>query len=138
MSRLAYIIASTQSNLDENSKSELDSHANMIVVGKHCIIFDRTGKTCSVNSFSPSAGTMNEVPIVDAAIAYDCPIKGQTYILLMRNVLSFPKLSKNLIPPFILREGGVIVNECPKSQAFDPTVDDHSLHFVDADLKNPS
>ena len=75
---------------EEEPTSDLDSHANMIVVGKHCTIFDSSGKTCSVNSFSPSTGTVDKVPIVDAAIAYDCPIKGKTYILLMRNVLSIP------------------------------------------------
>ena len=107
----------------------------MIVVGKHSIIFDTAGKTCTVNAFSPSAGTVDEVPIVDAAIAYDCPIQGKTFILLMRNVLSIPELSHNLIPPFILREGGVIVNECPKSQSLDPGKEDHSLFFSDAGLR---
>ena len=107
----------------------------MIVVGKHCIIFDTAGKTCTVNAFSPSAGTVEEVPIVDAAMAYDCPIQGKTYILLMRNVLSIPELAHNLIPPFILREGGVIVNECPKSQSVDPSKEDHSLFFSESGLR---
>ena len=136
VSRLASLISSASSELEDDcSASELDSHANMIVVGKYCTIFDSTGKTCSVNAFSPSAGTIHEVPIVDAAVAYDCPLNGKTYILLMRNVLSIPEISHNLIPPFILREGGVIVNECPKSQAVHPTDEDHSLFFSDADLR---
>ena len=46
---------------------------------------------------------------------------------------SIPELSHNLIP-LILREGGVLVNECPKSQAINPTIDDHSLYFLDAAL----
>ena len=120
---------------EEEPTSDLDSHANMIVVGKHCTIFDSSGKTCSVNSFSPSTGTVDKVPIVDAAIAYDCPIKGKTYILLMRNVLSIPELSHNLIPPFILREGGVLVNDCPKSQSVDPDINDHSLFFSESGLR---
>ena len=137
VSRLAALIASASSELeDDYSASELDSHANMIVVGKHCTVFDSTGKTCSVNAFSPSAGAIHEVPIVDAAVAYDCPLNGKTYnILLMRNALSIPEISHNLIPPFILREGGVIVNECPKSQAVHPTDEDHPLFFPDANLR---
>ena len=71
----------------------------MIVVGKQCAIFERTGKTCSVNAFSPSAGTMHEVPIVDAALAYDFPLIGKTYIFLVRNALYIPEISHNLLPP---------------------------------------
>ena len=29
-------------------KSELDSHANMVVLGKECFVFESTGKTCNV------------------------------------------------------------------------------------------
>ena len=107
----------------------------MIVVGKHCLIFDNTGKTCTVNAFSPSAGKVNDVPIVDAVIAYDCPIKGKTYLLLMRNALYIPEVKQNLIPPFILREGGILVDECPKSQSISPTLDNHSMYCRDADLR---
>ena len=40
------MIASASSELDvEYSTSELDSYANMIVIGKHCAIFESTGKT---------------------------------------------------------------------------------------------
>ena len=135
-SRLASLIASATSDLfHESSTSELDSHANMIVVGKQCAIFERTGKTCSVNAFSPSAGTMHEVPIVDAALAYDFPLIGKTYIFLMRNALYIPEISHNLLPPFILREAGVIFDECPKSQAEHPTVENHSLFFPESDLR---
>ena len=107
----------------------------MIVVGKHCTVFDTTGRTCTVNAFSPSAGKVNDVPIVDAAVTYDCPIKGKTYLLLMRNVLHIPEIDHNLIPPFILREGGILVDECPKSQSINPSIDNHSLYCRDADLR---
>ncbi len=30
------------------TRSELDSHANMVVLGKDCFIFESTGKTCNV------------------------------------------------------------------------------------------
>ena len=107
----------------------------MIVVGKHCTVFDTTGRTCTVNAFSPSAGKVNDVPIVDAAVAYDYPIKGKTYLLLMRNVLHIPEIDHNFIPPFILREGGILVDECPKSLSINPSIDNHSLYCRDADLR---
>ena len=86
------------------SRTELDSHANMCVVGKHCIIISRSGKTINVGTFSPSAGSLSAVPIVNAAIAYDCKRTNQTYLLVLRNVLYVPEMEENLILPFILRE----------------------------------
>ena len=44
-----------------------------------------------------------------------------------RNVLSVPSLEHNLIPPFILREAGLIVNDTPKIHKEDPTMDYHAL-----------
>ena len=76
----------------------------MVVVGKHYIIFDDTGKTCTVNVFSESIGKLDNVPIVDAAVAYDCPYQCKTFILLMRNALHILELEINLLPPFIVRE----------------------------------
>ena len=97
------------------SKSELDNHANMVVAGSECVVFDDTNKTCTVNSFSESAGRLDNIRIVDTVMAYDCPFRSKTYLLLMRNVLHISELPLNLLPPFIMREGGIIVDECPKS-----------------------
>ena len=72
--RLQALIASANSDDfvdDIGSRTELDSHANMVVVGQNATIFDTTGKTCTVNSFSESAGKIEHVPIVDAVVAYD-------------------------------------------------------------------
>ena len=35
-------------------KSELDNHANMVVLGKEYFIFESTGNTCKVEPFSPN------------------------------------------------------------------------------------
>ena len=85
-------------------KSELDSHANMIVLGKECFVFESTGKSCNVEPFDPALGTAQGVPIVDAAIAYDCPFIYETYILIIRNALYIETMQYNLIPPLIMRE----------------------------------
>ena len=111
------------------SRTECDSHANMCVVGKHCIIISRSGKTINVGTFSPSAGSLSAVPIVDAVIAYDCRRTGQTYLLVLRNALYVPEMEENLISPFILREAGLIVNECAKQHRpfGEATDDDHAI-----------
>ena len=55
-------------------RTELDSHANMVVVvGSNCFGFDSVqDKTCEVEPFDPAIGTAKHVPIVDAALSYDC------------------------------------------------------------------
>ena len=72
------------------SRTELDSHANMIVVGQNATVIDDTGRTASVSPFNPSYKAMKEVHIIDAAIVYDCPHSGLSYILLCHNALHVP------------------------------------------------
>jgi len=51
----------------EDSRTELDSHANMAVVGSNCIIVHNTGKSAQVSPFTSDLGVLQNVPIVDAA-----------------------------------------------------------------------
>ena len=97
-----------------NSKSELDSHTNMVVLGKHSFVFEGTGRTCNVKPFHSKLGLVENVPIVDGAVAYDCPYTRTTYILIARNALHLPSMEYNLIPSFIMRAGGVTVNDTAK------------------------
>ena len=120
-----------------NPRSELDSHANMMVVGKNAFIFESTGRTCEAKPFSEDLGVIKNIPIVDAAIAYDCPYTHECYILLLRNALYLPNLVHNLLVPFIMREGGVRVNDRPKIHSDEPSVSDHSLEFPNSDLRIP-
>ena len=50
--------------------SELDSHANMVVVCKHALVTAHTGKAVEVQPFSPDCETMESVPIVDAVVKW--------------------------------------------------------------------
>ena len=38
----------------------------------------------------------------------------RTYILTVKNALYVPSMSHNLIPPFIMREAGLVVNDVPR------------------------
>jgi hypothetical protein len=57
---------------NETSRTELDSHANMPVVGRHAYIISDTGTVADVIPFTPDY----EIWIVDAAIQYDSPYDG--------------------------------------------------------------
>ena len=109
----------------------------MVAVGKHCVIFDDTGKICTVNAFSESAGKLDNVPIVDEAVAYGCPYQCKTFLLLMRNALYVPELEINLLPPFIVKELGNQINECSKIQTSDPSIDHYSMYIPSCELRIP-
>ena len=56
---------------------------------------------------------------------------------MVKNNLHVPSTDYNLIPPFIMRSGGVVVNDVLMIQCEDPAVDDHCVSFVDSDLRIP-
>jgi len=114
----------------EESRTDLDSHANMPCMGKNALIITDTGKVIPVNAFTPDYEAM-DVKIVDVALKYECPFTGMVYILLVKNALSVPSMQHNLIPPFMLREAGIMVNDTPKIHVINPTVRDHAITFTD-------
>ena len=122
--------------INVESCMELDSHANMPVVGKHAYIIAETGKKVDVSPFTPDYKPLT-VPLVDATVKYDNPYNGKSYILVLRNALHVPLMDNNLIPPFMLREMGVTVNDIPKIHKEVPTVDDHAITFVETGFRIP-
>jgi hypothetical protein len=97
----------------EDPKTELDSHANMVVLCCNCFVFKWSGKSCNVQLFDKNLGMAKDVPIVDTAIAYNCPYCFETYILLIQNRLYLLSLEDNLILPFIMQQRGFNVNDVP-------------------------
>ena len=81
----------TDETLDNDSRTELDSHANMVVVGRNSVILNDTGRTASVNPFTLVYEALN-IKIVDAAVTYTCPYVNKTYLLVIKNVLYVPFL----------------------------------------------
>jgi hypothetical protein len=124
----------TQDGERVQSRTELDSHANMPVVGKNAFVLAETGRTCEVSAFTPDYEPM-KVKIVDAALLYECPYQGTVHILVIRNCLHVPTMVNNLIPPFIMREAGIVVNDRPKIHSDDPGVDDHSIFFPESEFR---
>ena len=88
---------------EDMSTTQLDSHANMVIIGHQATVLEHTGKCTDVRPFSNDCSKLESVPIVDAAVAYDCPYSMETYILAIKNALHVPSMEHNLIPPFILR-----------------------------------
>ena len=113
---------------ENGGRTELDSHANMSVVGKHAYVVSESGRVAEVSPFTPDYTPM-VIPIVDAAIMYVDSVTGVEYILILRNVLHVPSMENNLITPFILREQGIIVNDKAKLHVTNPSENDHGIVF---------
>ena len=70
----------------ENEKStyfertDLDTHANTVVLGRQCHVLNCSGKTAEVHPFSPNYEAL-QVPIVDVVIQCDDPYSGETSML---------------------------------------------------------
>ena len=125
-----------EQNHDLELRTELDSHANMTVVGQNSYIVMDTGKLAEVNPYNPDYKSMR-LPIVDATLQYDCPYSGDVFILVVRNAIFVKFMNNNLLPPFALQEAGIVVNETPKIQIKDPSVEDHSFFFPETGERIP-
>jgi hypothetical protein len=108
----------------------------MPVMGRDALVVSDTGRVMEVNPFTPDYDAIR-VKLVDAALKYNCPHEDKSYILLVRNALHVPSMDHNLIPPFMLREAGITVNETPKIHKENPTVDDHAITFPNSGLRIP-
>ena len=129
---------------DEIIRTELDSHANMVVLGRHCRLENPEApepgspgsRYAIVSAFSPDHKPM-KVQIVDACIGYWCPINETTYILHFNDVLYVPSMEHNLVPPCVLREAEFIVNDTPRIHCQNVTKDSHTIISEDGNLRMP-
>ena len=93
----------------------------MVVIGGQGTTIQHTGNFSDVNEFATDFGMMPRVPIADAVIAYDCPHSGEVFLLVAQNTLYIKIMEHNLVPPFIMRESGLEVNEKEKIHSSEPT-----------------
>ena len=114
-------ISSTKSKSKSNSKIihsriELDSHADSIVAGGNCCIMHYTARECDVSPYRDDYSPIKNVPIVQAATAYQSEYTGQTYILIFNEALWMgDAIPHTLINPNQLRHFGMIVQDNPMS-----------------------
>ena len=63
-------------NVNESSRTELDSHANMPLIGINAYIPSTIGETVDVAPFTPDYKLIS-VELVDAALKCECPYCGE-------------------------------------------------------------
>ena len=68
---------------DLKGRTKLDSHANMVVVGKHCWVKYRSKQSVDISAYADGIKGLKNVPIVDALLSYDCKRTMKTYLLVV-------------------------------------------------------
>ena len=95
-------------------KIELDSHADTIVAGSNCVVMHYTGRECDVSPYTDEYKPIQNVPIVQAATAWQSPDTGQIYILIFNEALWMgDTLDHTLVNPNQLRHYGITVQDNP-------------------------
>jgi hypothetical protein len=94
-----------------------------------------SGKYADVQAFTNDVPTLRKIPIVDGICAYDCKLTAKTYLLVIRNALQVESMEHSLIPPFLMREAGLYVNECAKRHCESPTIDEHCIYDEETKLR---
>ena len=79
-------------DVNESSRTELDSHANMPVIGRNAYILSKIGETVDVAPLTPDYKPIS-VELVDAALKYECPYPLivqplSPYLVLVRHIFT--------------------------------------------------
>ena len=91
-------------NKSIHANTELDSHADSIVAGANCCIMHYTSRECDVSPYRDDYESIKNVPIVQAATAYQSQYTGQVYILIFNEALYMgDSIKHTLINPNQLR-----------------------------------
>jgi hypothetical protein len=127
-----------QSNRECYGNLDVDTHANTCTVRANCRIISVSEQTCNVAPYHPKYRSIQNCPIVQAGTAYTDPDTGITYILVINQAIYIEDdLSTTLLNPNQLRSNGVIVDDCPKHLAPDPSTATHSIYILDHNLRIP-
>lgn len=96
------------------ARNELDTRADTICAGANFLCIRPTGMTCSVQGFHQSFAPIPEIPVATVATAWDDPVTGQTFILIVHQALYFgTQLDHSLINPNQIRITGIPVCDDP-------------------------
>ena len=120
------------------ARAELDSNCDTCSFGAGAYIVYDTGQKVSVDPFLNSLGSVDNVPVVTAAVAYDDPDTYQTYILIFNQALYFKTLDRHLLCPNQIRDYNFMVKETPLMYLPPElrTTNQHSIYS--ADPKDPT
>ncbi|KAI2511644.1 hypothetical protein MHU86_2710 [Fragilaria crotonensis] len=108
------VSASTPSGDDEDTRTELDSHADTCVAGRNTLLVSDEGRQVTVHPYSGEYKPIPDVSIATVATLWIHPTDGQPYILIINEALYFgDRVDVTLLNPNQLRANGVTVEDVP-------------------------
>jgi hypothetical protein len=117
------------------ARCEMDSCTDTVCAGENFIPLCHHGTECDVSGYSDELGTMKNIPVMTVATAIDDISTHKTHIIIVTFALYFgPKIKQSLICLNRCREGGNIIEECPRQ--FNPA-SKHGLTTPDQSLFVP-
>ena len=75
---------------------ELESHADLPVIGMGAKVITETGKKVPVCGFTDEHGGPIQVSVVNGMVAYDCGYSGNSYALHLCNYIYIPPMKNHL------------------------------------------
>ena len=121
---------------DGDTHSELDSHADTCVVGKHALIIADFDRPVNVTGFNNKISTL-QAKTVSAVVAYDDPMTGETIILIIHQAIYIPSMENNLLCPMQMRLNDVKISEIPKFLTERPADDTHAISVREMGTREP-
>ena len=75
-------LSSTTINVVINQyRTELDSHADTCTIGRNALVTHTYDRFVNVTAYDPALGSVKDLNVVNAAVAYDSPLTGEVIIL---------------------------------------------------------
>ena len=105
----------------------------MCVLGHDALILLDYNRPVIVKGYDPSLGTKTYAT-VSGVLAYDDPVTGEVYHLVINQAIHIPHLDHYLLCPMQCRVNDVVVVAMPKFLASDPTDNTNALTIRDPDL----
>lgn len=104
----------TEEEMRFGCRAGIDTHADTTCFGKHCHILAIVhGRTVEAHPFSDQLGTIKNLPIVHACVAYDNPTTGETELLIANNVIFVAEMDNHLICPDQVRDADTNIGLTP-------------------------
>jgi len=73
------------------AQNECDTNADTCCLGKNFVILEYTRRAADVYAYDKSIKPIENVPIVSGATAWDDPVTGDTYILVINEALYYER-----------------------------------------------
>jgi hypothetical protein len=108
------VLGSLDISVANESRTDLDSHADQCAVGRNSLLVHDYDRPINVSGFNPSGPVSKNLRQVTAALAYDNPLTGETTILLVYQGIYVPELEHNMLSTMQVRLNDVTISETPR------------------------